>query len=83
MLVPIVCFTCGLSLGDISPIYQYIRRKRMAARYGEPGSATAPTQVAVDPALLENIMEDVLDALRVTKCCRTRLVTAMLFPEHY
>jgi DNA-directed RNA polymerase subunit N (RpoN/RPB10) len=83
MLVPIVCLTCGLSLGDIAPIYHYIRRKRMAARSGEPGGTPVSTQVAVDPTLLENIMEDVLDALQVTKCCRTRLVTAMVFSEHY
>ena len=55
----------------------------MAARYGEPGGATAPTQVAVDSSLTENIMGDVLDALRVTKCCRMRLVSAMIFSEHY
>ena len=83
MLVPIVCFTCGCSLGDIAPIYHAVRRKRMAARFGQPGGPTAPTQAAVDPTLTENIMADVLDALRVTKCCRTRLVTAMIFSEHY
>jgi len=83
MLAPIVCFTCGLSVGDLAPIYHFIRQKRMAARYGQPGAATAPTQAAVDPTLLENIMGDVLDALRLTKCCRTRLVTATIFSEHY
>jgi DNA-directed RNA polymerase subunit N (RpoN/RPB10) len=83
MLVPIVCFTCGCSLGDIAPIYHAVRRKRMAARFGTVGAPTAPTQAAVDPTLTENIMGDVLDALRVTKCCRTRLVTAMVFSEHY
>jgi DNA-directed RNA polymerase subunit N (RpoN/RPB10) len=92
MLVPIVCFTCGMSLGDIAPIYQSIRRKRMGRRYGHlaelnasqtRAGRAAPTQAAVDPSLSENVMGDVLDALRVTKCCRTRLVTAMIFSEHY
>lgn len=83
MLTPIVCFTCGMSIGDKAPIYHYIRRKRMAERYGHPGAATAPTQAAVDPSLTENVMEDILDALQVTKCCRPRLVTAMIFSEHY
>lgn len=83
MLVPVVCFTCGTSLGDLAPIYHHIRRKRMAARYGSAGATVAPTQAAVDPSLQENIMKDVLEALRVTKCCRTRLVTAMIFSEHY
>lgn len=82
MLTPITCFTCGLPLGDIAPVYTYIRQKRMAERYGKPGSS-APTQMAIDPSLTENIMGDVLDALKVTKCCRTHLVTAMIFSEHY
>ena len=55
----------------------------MVARFGKPDSMTAPTQAAVDPALLENIMGDVLDALRITKCCRTHMVTAMILSEHY
>lgn len=83
MLVPIACFSCGLSLGDIAPIYHYIRRRRMAARYGEPGSEVAPTQAGIDPSVTENIMGDVLDALGVTKCCRTHLVTAVIFSDHY
>jgi DNA-directed RNA polymerase subunit N (RpoN/RPB10) len=85
MLVPIVCFTCGVSLGDLAPIYNHIRRKRMIQRYGDPnnGPRTAPTQAAVDPSLQENLMGDVLDALRIQKCCRTHMVTAMLFTEHY
>lgn len=83
MLTPVVCFTCGLPLGDIAPVYHHIRRKRMAARYGAPGAPVAPTQAAVDPSLSENTMGDVLEALRVEGCCRTRLVTAMIFSEHY
>lgn len=83
MLVPVVCFTCGSSLGDKAPLYHYVRRNRMAARYGKPDGGTAPVRAAVDPALTENIMGDVLDALQVTKCCRTHLVTAMIFDDHY
>lgn len=82
MLAPIVCFTCGCSLGDIAPIYNAVRRKRMAARFGTPGGATMPTRAAVDQTLTENIMGDVLDALRVTKCCRTHLVTTMIYSDH-
>lgn len=81
MLTPVVCFTCGCSLGDIAPLYHAVRRARMAARYG-PG-ATSPAQAATDPTLTENVMGDVLEALRVSKCCRTRLVTAMIFSDHY
>lgn len=81
MLTPIRCQTCGLSLGDIAPIYQWIRRKRVRAYYAEKG--IAPTRTAIDRTLTENIMGDVLDALQVGGCCRTHLVTAMLFTDHY
>ncbi|GFR88963.1 hypothetical protein ElyMa_002531400 [Elysia marginata] len=83
MLPPIVCFTCGLSISDIAPLYHAVRRKRMAARFAKVGAPTVPTQAAVDSTLTENIMKDVLDALRVTNCCRTRLVSAMTYSEHY
>ena len=83
MLVPIRCFTCGLSLGDLAPIYTFIRQKRMVALYGHPDATTAPTQAAVDPNQTKNIMGDVLEAFGVTKCCRTHLVTAMIFTEYY
>lgn len=82
MLIPIVCFTCGSSLGDLAPIYHYIRRRRMAKRFGELDSLVAPIQAAVDPTLTENMMGDVLEALRITRCCRTRTVTAMIFNDH-
>jgi DNA-directed RNA polymerase subunit N (RpoN/RPB10) len=83
MLVPIVCLTCGLSLGDVAFVYNYIRRKRMLARYGAAGGPVAPPHAATDPTLQESVMSDVLEALGVTKCCRTRLVTAMRFEDHY
>jgi len=82
MLTPMVCFTCGFSLGDIAPVYHFIRQNRMATHlHGK--NASAPTRVAVDPSLTKNIMGDVLDALGVEDCCRTRLVTAMIFSDHY
>ena len=49
-----------------------------------PGAAApGPIHAAVDSTLSTNGMSDVLDALRVSLCCRTRLVTAMIFSEHY
>lgn len=83
MLVPIVCFTCGLSLGDLAPIYRLARAKRMEARYGTDESRVAPAQAALDPTQEDNMMVDVLDALRLTKCCRTRMTSAMDFRDYY
>ena len=83
MLTPILCFTCGMPLGDVAPVYHHIRAKRMVAKYGSVGTRVAPTQAAVDPTQVENLMSDILDALKVSKCCRVRLITAMLFCEYY
>lgn len=100
MLTPIVCFSCGCSLGDLAPIYHAVRRGRVEARRkaemqktarpagagggaAAAGAAAGPAAAAVDPTLSENFMGDVLEALRITHCCRTRLITAMILSEHY
>ena len=120
MLVPIVCFTCGLPLGDVAPIYRIIRTKRMIKRFGQQkpqkqkhkqqkqpkqkqpkqkqpkqkqsdqqllkkqlNSRVNPALVPIDPSQDENMMGDVLDALRITKCCRTHMITAVDFREYY
>ncbi len=83
MLVPVRCFTCGWPVGDLAPIFHFILRERMAARYGRPGGAVAPAGAATDPALRENIMGDVFEALRLSECCRTRLGTAVILGDHY
>jgi DNA-directed RNA polymerase subunit N (RpoN/RPB10) len=81
MLTPIRCFTCGLSLGDIAPIYRRIRQKRMAEKFA--AGQVAPTQAAMSAGLTENTMGDILEALGVQGCCRTHLVTAMDFRDNY
>ncbi len=83
MLTPIVCLSCRSSLGDLAPVFQMIRRDRMAKLYGGENSETSPARAPIDPRLTENIMGDVLDGLRVMKgCCRIRLCSAMLLHEH-
>ena len=83
MLTPIVCFSCGLPLGDLAFIYQYILAKRMTALYGTEDSPVAPASAPLDQGQRDNLMADVLDALRLTSCCRTRLCTAMDFRAYY
>lgn len=84
MLVPPVCFTCGVSLGDLAPIYRLVLEKRMRSRYGDDAEeSVAPTMIAQDPSRRENLMADVLDALRLQQCCRTHMVTAMDFRKYY
>lgn len=83
MLTPIVCFSCGMSLGDLAPIYRLILAKRMAAEYGDPNSRVAPTSASMDHGRVGNLMADVLADLRLTDCCRTRMITAMDFRTYY
>lgn len=83
MLTPAVCFTCGMPLGDKAPIYHRIRRQRLGRRYGATGAQVSPVNVSMDPTRIDNSMGDILDALKVNKCCRVRLVTSMQFQEHY
>ncbi len=88
MLVPVVCWTCGKSLGDIAPIYNICRRNRMLARYGAEALADPPRilpsmALTLDVEQQKNMLEDVLDALKVHGCCRTHLVTAMDFRTFY
>ncbi len=86
MLPPVVCFTCGLPLGDLAPIYRLILEKRMGARYGDSGGdapGVAPPMAPLDPDQTENLMADVLTALRLKQCCRTRMVCAVDFRRYY
>jgi DNA-directed RNA polymerase subunit N (RpoN/RPB10) len=81
MLVPIVCFTCGCALGDKDDLFRHMRGERVAALLRERG--TTPTQAAVDPDLQVDC-GDILDLLDVRNdCCRTHLVTAMIFSDYY
>lgn len=56
----------------------------MAAIYNDTSSEVTLSGATVHAFLnINNIMKDVLEALNVTNCCRTHLVTAMIFNEHY
>lgn len=81
MLIPVRCFTCGLSLGHLAPVYEYIRTKRMAKKYGSSSQSTPLPSYSTSTAKGE--MTDVLDSFKLKDCCRTRLSMAMIFYEHY
>jgi DNA-directed RNA polymerase subunit N (RpoN/RPB10) len=88
MLPPIVCQTCGRSLGDLAPIYRLILEKRMGARYGGASAEgesppPAPPLVSLDLEQTSNLMGDILEALRLTDCCRTHLVAAQDWRVYY
>jgi DNA-directed RNA polymerase subunit N (RpoN/RPB10) len=81
MLVPVVCFTCGLAIGDREDLFRHMRAERVRALLKSRG--TTATQAAVDVGL-EIDCTDILDLLGVTElCCRTHLVTAMGFADYW
>jgi DNA-directed RNA polymerase subunit N (RpoN/RPB10) len=82
MLTPILCITCGASLGDAAPVYVSVRRNRMGKLYGTSRAATLPEGAAGDPDHPPEVMSDIFAALKIHRaCCKTRLATAVLFPE--
>ena len=83
MLTPPVCFTCGYPLGDVAPIYRLVREKRQAARRGPHLDSVSPTMLAQDFQQTENQMGDVLAALNLSQCCRTRMITCQDFRKYY
>lgn len=80
MLVPVRCFTCGAPLGDLAPVYEYVSAQRMAKKYGSPDSEKMPISSNSD---VGGGISDVLDSLKLSKCCRTHTVTAMKFCDLY
>ena len=82
MLVPPTCFTCGIALGDLASVYEYIAAERMAALHGGAESKVTPP-FAVHGSNYSSNMEDVLVALNLTSCCRAHMMSAMDFRAHY
>jgi DNA-directed RNA polymerase subunit N (RpoN/RPB10) len=81
MLVPIVCFTCGLPLGDVEDLFLTLRAEKVRKELEARG--TVATQAAFD-AGLQVECADILDELGIVyDCCRTHLVTAMIFTDYY
>ena len=81
MLIPIVCFTCGLPVGDKADLFRRLKAERVNRILAEHG--TVPSQVPFD-SKLQIDCEDILDRLKIRRpCCRTRLVTAMEFVDYY
>jgi DNA-directed RNA polymerase subunit N (RpoN/RPB10) len=83
MLCPIACTSCGKQLGDIAPIYFNIRRDRMLKMYKEMEYTVMPSHLMAVSRDTANLMADILDGLKIDKCCRTHLISTVLFSDHY
>jgi DNA-directed RNA polymerase subunit N (RpoN/RPB10) len=81
MLVPVLCFTCGLPIGEVDDLFRGMREALVRAALA--GRDTTATQAAVD-AGLQIDCGPLLDALGITHdCCRKSIVTAMHFCDYY
>ncbi len=81
MLVPVICCTCGLPIGDVEDIFRELRNNRVRSMLAERG--TTPTQAAVDTGLQIDC-SDILKEIGIDHdCCRKSLVTAMIFSDYY
>lgn len=73
MLVPIVCFTCGLPIGDKDDLFRELMREQTEV----PRDQNKKAEPKMSPA-------QVLDLLGIHyDCCRTRMITAMNFCDYY
>lgn len=81
MLTPVLCFTCGCSIGEFEDIFRQMRGDKVRAILAERG--TIATQAAVDSGLQIDC-SDILELLGITgDCCRKTLIAAMIFSDYY
>lgn len=68
MLVPIVCFTCGLPLADKEDLFKYLKSEYIKNNdYNEE----------IDCMKILDILQIIND------CCRMHLVTSLTFTDYY
>lgn len=68
MLVPILCFTCGCSIGDKEDLFIHLKNEK---KEKEPDNE-------------ELDCSDILDILDIKNdCCRMHIITAINFVDYY
>jgi DNA-directed RNA polymerase subunit N (RpoN/RPB10) len=79
MYPPIVCKTCGRSLGDI---YHYVNDDKIERLKKE---GINPDQfVILDQEKQKDIMKTILDSYHITNpCCKMHMVCCIEFKDHY
>ena len=81
MLTPVICFTCGCSVGHVEELFRVMRTRKIIKELELRN--TIPTHAAID-AGLQIDMSDILDKLNIRyECCRIRLATAMIHKDYY
>lgn len=67
---PSACFTCGLPVAELTPVYRAVRDALEALR-------AAAVEGGADPEGPPGVPPDFYEALGVSNCCRVRLAMAM------
>lgn len=71
MLVPILCFTCGLPLADKEDIFNELKAEKIKAIKNYTND-------------IELDCSDILNMLDITNdCCRMHMITPLLFDDFY
>ena len=81
MLTPVVCFSCGTSIGHIAELFRKLREKRV--REDLDGKHISPEMSAI--RLDSNLdMTDRFNILQISQsCCRTHLASAAVVSDYY
>ncbi len=82
MLPPVVCFTCGMPIGDVAPLYAALKSSLMAEKAKELDLPV--TQITLSADIQIN-MRDILEkTLKIRlECCRKTLTANAEFLAYY
>lgn len=81
MLIPIVCFGCGGSLGDKAELYLAARQALVKAQL--EATDTAPEMAAVRQDIHTDCQELFAALCLLRDCCRMHIATAMVMSHYY
>jgi len=69
MLIPIICFTCGCSLGDKEDLFNYFKSEKIK-KMSDPDD--------------DFDCNDILELLDITNdCCKMHFITSIKFVDYY
>jgi len=83
MLTPVLCMTCGRSVGEYGDVFRRMRQSVVEAELKARG--VDPTRMAADAGMRVEC-GSIFDSLGIGKdrpCCRTTLMCTMIFSDHY
>lgn len=72
MLIPIICFTCGCSIGDKEDLYNYLKTEKIKKNHSE-------NHIDDDLDCIE-----ILEKIDIMNdCCKMHFISSMIFTDYY